>query len=81
MDGCRGRIGNAKGRPLREELGVAGRGLPGATIRVDLAGMRQAGYDIGDFTQVGRKHNMPGGGTELQFKKAIPPKFLSVVCR
>lgn len=38
-----------------------------------------AGYDIGDFTQVGRKYNMPGGGTELQFKKAIPPQFVKVV--
>jgi len=68
--------------PLQAQIDLAlppNRGLPDALIRVDLAGMRKAGYDIGDFTQVGRKYNMPGGGTELQFKRAIPPQFVRVV--
>jgi hypothetical protein len=57
------------------------RGLSDAVLRVDLAGLRKAGYEIDEFTQVGRKFNMPGGGTELQLKRAIPPRFLKVVRR
>lgn len=70
--------------PLQAQIDLAlppNRGLPGALIRVDLAGLRHAGYDIGEFTKVGRKYNMPGGGTELQFEKAIPPEFVTVVRR
>lgn len=68
--------------PLQAQLDLAlrpNRGLPGAVIRIDLAGMRKAGYEIGDFTTVGRKYNMPGGGTELEIKRAIPAKFVKVV--
>lgn len=68
--------------PLQAQVDLAlppNRGLPGALIRVDLAGLRKAGYDIGEFTTVGRKYNMPGGGTELEFKRAIPPQFVTVV--
>lgn len=68
--------------PLQAQLDLAlppNRGLPGALIRVDLAGLRKAGYNIGDFTKVGRKYNMPGGGTELEFERAIPPQFVKVV--
>lgn len=54
--------------------------LPDALIRVDLGGLRKAGYDIGGFTRVGRQFNMSGGGTELQFQRAIPPPFVRVVC-
>jgi hypothetical protein len=50
-------------------------------IRVYLAGLRKAGYDIGEFTRVGRKYNMPGGGSELRFEKAIPARFVKVVRR
>jgi hypothetical protein len=57
------------------------RGLHGALIRVDLAGLRKAGCDVGGFTKVGRKYNMPGGGTELEFENAIPPQFVRVVRR
>lgn len=70
--------------PLQAQIDLAlppNRGLPSAVVRVDLAGLRKAGYDVGDFTRVGRRYNMPGGGTELQFGRAIPPQFLKVVGR
>jgi hypothetical protein len=70
--------------PLQAQIDLAlppNRGLPDAVLRVDLAGLRKAGYDIGLFTQVGRKFNMPGGGTELRIEQAIPPRFLEVIRR
>ncbi len=70
--------------PLQAQLDLAlppNRGLADAVIRVDLAGLRKAGYEVGEFTTVGRKYNMPGGGTELRFSKAIPSRFLKVVRR
>lgn len=70
--------------PLQAQIDLAlppNRGLSDAVLRVDLAGLRRAGYDIGEFTRVGRKFNMPGGGTELRLEKAIPPRFLKVVRR
>lgn len=69
---------------LQAQLDLAlppNRGLADAVIRVDLAGLRKAGYKVGEFTTVGRKYNMPGGGTELRFSRAIPPRFLTVVRR
>jgi len=68
--------------PLQAQIDLAlppNRGLPDGLIRVDLAGLRGAGYDVPEFTQVGRSFNMPGGGTELQFPYAVPSQFLQVV--
>ena len=68
--------------PLQAQIDLAlppNRDLPGGLIRIDLAGLRQAGYDIPDVTQVGRSYNMPGGGYEMQFPYPIPPEFLKVV--
>jgi hypothetical protein len=48
-------------------------------IRVDVEGLRAAGYDIPGVSQVGRSFNMPGGGYEMQFPYPIPPEFLKVV--
>lgn len=70
--------------PLQAQVDLAlppNRGLPGAVIRVDLEGMRRAGFDVGDFSQVGRRYSMPGGGTELQIEQPIPPEFLKVIRR
>jgi len=60
--------------------------LPAAKIRVDVAGLRKAGYEIPEITRVsgtvtseGRVYMMPGGGYEMQFPYAIPPEFLKVV--
>ncbi|MDX6391414.1 MAG: hypothetical protein QOJ73_2477, partial [Streptosporangiaceae bacterium] len=68
--------------PTQAQIDLAlppNRGLPGAMVRVDVAGLRQAGYDIPKVTQVGRSFNMPGGGEEMQFPYPIPPEFLKVV--
>lgn len=55
------------------------RGLPEALLRVDLAGLREAGYQIPEVTQVGRSSGMPGGGFEMQFPYRIPPEYLKVI--
>jgi len=76
--------------PLQAQIELAlppGRGLPGATLRIDVAGLRAAGYEIPSVTRVsnvvrgtgGRVYSVPGGGYEMQFTYAIPPEFISVV--
>jgi RHS repeat-associated protein len=70
--------------PTQAQIDLAlppNRGVPSAVIRVDLAGLRRAGYDVGDFVRAGRKYNMPGGGSEMQLDltRSIPPKYLTVV--
>lgn len=68
--------------PLQAQIDLAlppNRGLRDAVVRVDLAGLRRAGYDVPDFTRVGRKFYMPGGGYEVQFPYAVPPEFVRVV--
>lgn len=70
--------------PLQAHIDLAlppNRAVPDALIRVDLAGLRSAGYQIPNPSQVGRSFGMPGGGTELQFPYAIPPEFLKVIPR
>lgn len=67
--------------PLQAQLDLAlspNRGLPNALLRIDLAGLRAAGYEIPEVTTVGRSFNMPGG-SEMQFPYPIPPEFISVV--
>ena len=49
------------------------------TSKVDLAGLREAGYEIPGITQVGRSYGMPGGGLEMQFPYPIPPEFITVI--
>ena len=68
--------------PLQAQLDLAlapNRGVPGSLLRVDLAGMRQAGYEIPGITPVGRSFNMPGGGFEMQFPYPVPSQFISVI--
>ncbi len=68
--------------PLQAQIDLAlkpNRGLPDAIIRIDLAGLRAAGYDIPPITQVGRSFNMPGGGYEMQFPYRIPSEYLKVI--
>lgn len=67
--------------PLQAQIDLAlpaNRGLPDLFLRIDLNGLRGAGYEVPNFTQAGRMFNMPGGGAELQFPYAIPPEFISV---
>jgi hypothetical protein len=73
---------NGELSPLQAQIDLAlppNRGLPSAMLRVDVAGLRSAGYDIPEVSQVGRSFNMPGGGSEMQFPYPIPPEFLKVV--
>lgn len=68
--------------PLQAQIDLAlppNRGLRDAVVRVDLDGLRKAGYEVPELRQVGRKFNMPGGGREVQFPYPIPPQFLTVV--
>ena len=68
--------------PLQAQIDLAlppNCGLPGATLRIDVAGLREAGYEIPEVTQVGRSYNMPSGGYEMQFGYPIPPEFIKAV--
>jgi hypothetical protein len=68
--------------PLQAQLDLAlppNRGLRDAVVRIDLNGLRSAGYDVPAFTRVGRNFNMPGGGFEVRFDYAVPPQLLEVV--
>jgi len=70
--------------PLQAQIDLAlppNRGLPDAVLRVDLAGLRKAGYEVPSVTQVRRAFNMPGGGYEMQFPYPIPPEFITVIRR
>jgi hypothetical protein len=73
---------NGELSPLQAQIDLAlppNRGLPSAMVRINVAGLRSAGYDIPEVTQVGRSFNMPGGGWEMQFPYPTPPEFLKVV--
>jgi RHS repeat-associated protein len=68
--------------PLQAQIDLAlppNRGLRDALVRIDLAGLRQAGYEIPEVTLIARKFGMPGGGFEMQFPYAIPPQFIKIV--
>ena len=68
--------------PLQAHIDLAlpaNRGLPNALVRIDLAGLRQAGYQIPEVSQVGRKFGVSGGGFEMQFPYPIPPQFITVI--
>lgn len=81
---------NGELSPLQAQIELSlppNRGLPDAVVRINLAGMREAGYEIPPVTRVsnvvqgtdGRVYSMPGGGYEMQFTKPIPPEFITVV--
>lgn len=73
---------NGKLSPLQAQIDLAlppNRGLPGSLLRIDVSGLRQAGYEIPDITKVQRDYGMPGGGYEMQFPYRIPPQFISVI--
>ena len=76
--------------PLQAQIVLAlppNTGLRDAVMRVDVAGLRGAGYQIPAITRVtgtvtgpgGGVYTMPGGGYEMQFPYAIPPEFIKVV--
>lgn len=64
------------------------RPAPTTRIRIDVEGLRKAGFHIPETNRVsnvvkdsrtGRVYRMPGGGEEMQFPYAIPPEFLEVL--
>lgn len=68
--------------PLQAQIDLAlapNRGLPEALLRVDLAAMRQAGYEIPEVTRVGRSLGMPGGDFQIQFPYRIPFDYITVI--
>ncbi len=68
--------------PLQAHIDLAlppNRGLPDVVIRIDLAGLRNAGFEIPQFTRVGRHHNMPGGAFEIEFTYPVPPEFVTIL--
>ena len=81
-------IGNLS--PLQAKLELAlppTRAAPEIKIRIDLEGLRKAGYEIPTPSRVsstvrgpdGRVYQMPGGGHEMQFPYEIPGEFLQVL--
>jgi RHS repeat-associated protein len=72
---------NGRLSPLQAQLDLAlsPSGTRNALLRIDLDGMRRAGYQIPDVTRVGRSSAMPGGDYQLQFPYSIPPEFITVV--
>lgn len=76
--------------PLQAQIELAlppNTGPRDAVLRIDVAGLRAAGYEIPAVTRVsgtvtgpgGRVYTMPGGGYEMQFPYAVPPEFLKAV--
>jgi RHS repeat-associated protein len=68
--------------PLQAQIELAlpaNRGLPDALVRIDLAGLRQAGYQVPALTRVSSRFGLPGGGYEMQFPYPIPPQFITVI--
>jgi hypothetical protein len=68
--------------PLQAQIELAlpaNRGLPDALLRIDLAGLRTAGYKIPGLTRVSSRFGLPGGGYEMQFPYSVPPQFITVV--
>lgn len=63
------------------------RPAPDIRIRIDLEGLRKAGYEIPTPKRVsnvvrgpdGRVYTTPGGGWEMQFPYEIPGEFLEVI--
>ncbi len=80
--------GNLSGLGAKLELSLPPtRSAPDIRIRIDLKGLRKAGYEIPRPTRVsnvvtgpdGRVYTMPGGGYEMQFPYEIPGEFLEVL--
>jgi hypothetical protein len=63
------------------------RSAPNIRIRIDLEGLRKAGYEIPASRRIsstvvgpdGRVYQMPGGGWEMQFPYEIPGEFLEII--
>jgi RHS repeat-associated protein len=68
--------------PLQAQIDLAlpaNRGLPDTLIRIDLSGLRNAGFQVPRATRVPSNFRMPGGGEEMYFSYPVPSKFLEVI--
>jgi RHS repeat-associated protein len=54
-------------------------GARNAILKINLEGLRAAGYEIPQMTRVRGAFGMPGGGWEMRFPYEIPSEFLKVV--
>jgi hypothetical protein len=48
-------------------------------IRIDLEGLRKAGYEIPSPTKVPAQFGQPGGGWQYFFEYMIPRDFITVL--
>jgi len=68
--------------PIQAQIELAlppNRGLPDGVVRIDVAGLRKAGYKIPKITRVSSRFGLPGGGYEMRFPYPIPREFVTVV--
>jgi hypothetical protein len=76
--------------PLQAQIELAlppNKAAPEIKIKIDVDGLRKAGYKIPEVTRVsgtvpgsgGRVYQMPGGGYEMKFPYKISPKYLEVI--
>jgi RHS repeat-associated protein len=68
--------------PMQAQIDLAlspNRGLTDTVLRIDINGLRAAGYEIPPIFSVMRYNGMPGGGYEMKFPYDIPPKYITVV--
>jgi len=73
---------NGELSPLQAQIDLAlppNRGLPTGLVQIDVAGLRDAGFDILDVTPVGRSYGLPCGGWEMQFPYEVSSNFHKVV--
>lgn len=56
-------------------------GLRDMMLRIDLAALENAGFELPPVTEVAPKFGMPGGGTEMQFPYLIEPQYVTPVRR
>jgi hypothetical protein len=67
--------------PLQAQIDLAlkpNQGLRDALIRINRAGLYQAGYELPAVTPVASHYRMPGGGDEMQFPYTIPKQYIKV---
>ena len=58
------------------ELALPGNRLRNAVVKIDLEGLRKAGYKIPEPKRVTGRFGRPGGGWEYEFHYDIPAKYL-----
>jgi hypothetical protein len=73
------RNGTAGPLPAQIDLMISRPGASRAVLRIDLDALRRAGYRIPEATADPRTRQSPGGGAEVTFPYAVPPRFIEVL--